>query len=90
MGASCSQPLINGFGVTSRGKDVKWGLSLKSRGKDFLRKDRLVFMLGVWAKAGGSVVQLVRVSDCTPPTLVRFPGATREFSPRVNFQCRLS
>ena len=26
----------------------------------------------------------------TSPTQVRFPGAARDFSPRVNFQCRLS
>ena len=26
----------------------------------------------------------------TPPTQIRFPGAARDFSPRVNFQCRLS
>ena len=26
----------------------------------------------------------------TPPTRVRFPGAARDFSPRVNFLCRLS
>ena len=26
----------------------------------------------------------------TPQTKLRFPGAARDFSPRVNFQCRLS
>ena len=26
----------------------------------------------------------------TPPTQVRFPGAARDFSPRINFQFRLS
>ena len=26
----------------------------------------------------------------TSPSQVRFPGAARDFSPRVNFQCRLS
>ena len=26
----------------------------------------------------------------TPPTQVRFPGAATDFSPKVNFQCRLS
>ena len=27
---------------------------------------------------------------CTLPTQVRFPGTARDFSPRINFQCRLS
>ena len=39
---------------------------------------------------GGDVAQLVEYRTGTPPTQVRFPGAARDFSPRVNFQCRLS
>ena len=38
----------------------------------------------------GNVAQLVEHQTVTPPTQVRFPGAARDFSPRVNFQCRLS
>ena len=36
------------------------------------------------------VAHLVEHRTGTSPTQVRFPGATREFSPTVNFQCRLS
>ena len=39
---------------------------------------------------GGDVVQLVGHRTGTPLTQVRFPSAARDFSPRVNFQCRLS
>ena len=38
----------------------------------------------------GEVAQLVEHRTGTSPTQVRFPGAARDFSPRVNFQCRLS
>ena len=39
----------------------------------------------------GDVAQLVREHRTDPlPTQVRFPGAVRDFSPRVKFQCRLS
>ena len=38
----------------------------------------------------GDVAQLVEHGTGTPQTPVRFPGAARDFSPRVNFQCRLS
>ena len=41
-------------------------------------------------REGGDVVQLVEHRTDTPLTQVRFPGAARDFSPRVNFQCRLS
>ena len=34
--------------------------------------------------------QLVEHRTGKPQTLIRFPGATSDFSPRVNFQCRLS
>ena len=36
------------------------------------------------------VAQLVEHQAGTPPTQVRFPGAARDFSARVNCQCRLS
>ena len=39
---------------------------------------------------GGDVAHLVDHRTGTPLTQVRFPGAARNFSPRVNFQCRLS
>ena len=39
---------------------------------------------------GGDVAQLVEHRTVTPLTQVRFPGAARDFSPIVNFQCRLS
>ena len=38
----------------------------------------------------GDVAQLVERRTGTPLTQVRFHGATRDFSPRVNFRCRLS
>ena len=38
----------------------------------------------------GDVAQLVEHRPGTPLTQVRIPGAARDFSPRVNFQCRLS
>ena len=38
----------------------------------------------------GDVGQLVEHRTDTPPTKVRFPGAARDFSPRVNFKCRLT
>ena len=39
---------------------------------------------------GGGVAQLVERQTGTPLRQVRFLGAARDFSPRVNFQCRLS
>ena len=39
---------------------------------------------------GGNVAQLVEYRTGTPPTQVRIRGASRDFSSRVNFQCRLS
>ena len=39
---------------------------------------------------GGDVTQLVEHQTSLLPTQVRFPSAARDFSPRVNFQCRLS
>ena len=39
---------------------------------------------------GGDVAQLVEHRTVTPLTQVRFPGAAKDFLPRVNFQCRLS
>ena len=37
-----------------------------------------------------TIGQLAQHRTDTPLTQVRFPGAERDFSPRVNFQCRLS
>ena len=43
-----------------------------------------------WGGGGeGGVAQLVEPRTGTLPTQVRFPSAARDFSPRVNFQCRL-
>ena len=39
---------------------------------------------------GGDVARLVDRRIGTPLRQVRFPGAARDFSPRVEFQCRLS
>ena len=41
----------------------------------------------VWV---GDVAQLVQRRTGTPLAQVRLPGAAGDFSPRVNFQCRLS
>ena len=38
----------------------------------------------------GDVAQFVERRTGTSPTQVRFPGAARDLSPRVNFQYRLS
>ena len=46
-------------------------------------------MQRVSAFVGGDVAQLVEHHTGTLPTHVRFLGAARDFSPRVNFQCRL-
>ena len=39
---------------------------------------------------GGDVVQFVERRTVMPLMQVRFPGAARDFLPRVNFQCRFS
>ena len=41
-------------------------------------------------KTDGDVAHLVEHRTGTPLRLVRFPGAARDFSPRVDFQYRLS
>ena len=38
----------------------------------------------------GDVAHLVEHRTGMLPMQVRFPGAAKDFSPRVNFQCRLS
>ena len=38
----------------------------------------------------GDVAWWVQHQTVTPLTLVRLPGTARDFSPRLNFQCRLS
>ena len=49
---------------------------------------------GVFAFSGYlrdvNVAELVERRTDTPPTQVRFPDTARDFSPTVNFQCRLS
>ena len=42
------------------------------------------------ATDGWDVAQLVERQTHMLPTQVRFPGVARDFSSRVNFQCRLS
>ena len=41
-------------------------------------------------RSGGDVAQSAEHRTVTPLRLVGFPGAARDFSPRINFQCRLS
>ena len=41
-------------------------------------------------ETGGDVAQLVEHRTDTPRTQVRFPGAARDFSSRVNFECKFS
>ena len=41
-------------------------------------------------KGGGDAAQPVQRRTVRSLTQVRFPRTAREFSPRVNFQCRLS
>ena len=57
-----------------------WLLQAHSRGQG--RSSGLI--------TGGDVAQLVERRTGTPLTKVRFLGAARDFSSRVNFQCRLS
>ena len=46
-----------------------------------------IILPGVSAERGGNVARLVEYRTGTSATQVRFPGAARDFSPRVNFQC---
>ena len=46
--------------------------------------------IDVWSSVFGDVAQLVKCRTGTLLTQVRFPSAARDFSPKVNFQCRLS
>ena len=41
-------------------------------------------------KLVGNVAWLVERRTGTPLRQIRFPGAARDFSPKVKFQCRLS
>ena len=64
------------------GRTVVRGLDCRGRGvadKQFWNRD----------SRGGDVVQSVEHRTGTLPTQVRFPGAAKDFSPRVNCQCRL-
>ena len=51
---------------------------------------QLLFGSLVRNETSRDVAQLVERRTGTPLTQVRFPGAARDFSPRVNFRCRLS
>ena len=50
------------------------------------QNDVLVLVLST---EGGDVAQLVRASDRHAADASLIPSAARDFSPRVNFQCRL-
>ena len=60
-------------------------------------QSRVVQCWGSWPRGGpetgdaggGDVAQLVERRTGTPLTQVRFPGAARDFSARVNFYCTL-
>ena len=64
----------------------------------FLRRLELIliqwwrFFSHMYSKntAGGGVAQLVEHQTGKPLKQIWFPGATQDFSPRINFQCRLS
>ena len=51
--------------------------------------DFYFFLFFKAATGGGDVAQSVEHRTGTLPTQNRFPGVARDFSPRVNFQCRL-
>ena len=62
-----------------------------------LNQTKVVFekRAGPWGRVhlhqmGGDVAQLVQHWTGTPLMQVWFPDVARDFSPRVNFQCRLS
>ena len=48
----------------------------------------MLISLSEW-RGGGDVAQLVERRTGTALEQVRFPGAARDFSPRINVQCRL-
>ena len=48
------------------------------------------FVVCLFFSQGWGCSSLVEHRTVTPLTQVRFPGAAGDFSPRVNFQCRLS
>ena len=50
----------------------------------------LLLSIDVWSSVFGNVAQLLKRRTGTLLTQVRFPSAARDFSPKVNFQCRLS
>ena len=57
----------------------------------------MVLVATVWFSSlilcWGGIVQLVKHPTENPGAILtqaQFPGAARDFSPRVNFQCRLS
>ena len=57
---------------------------------DLVISDLLFLFFTDITSRDGDVAQLVEHGIGTPLTRVRFPGAARDFSPRVNSQCKLS
>ena len=55
----------------------------------YTERRRFYHMTGA-GRGGGNAAQLVEHRTGTPPTQAGFFGAARDFSPRANFQCRLS
>ena len=51
---------------------------------------QVIKYVGLSIPSSGDVAQLVQRQTGTPLTQVRFPSEERDFSPKVNFQCRLS
>ena len=52
------------------------------------QQQRTLYPISIQTRVGCS--SLIEHRTVTPLTQFRFPGAARDFSPRVNFQCRLS
>ena len=70
---------------------VGWGFSVCGGGEGAEGLPSATIMTIRRRTLSGDVAQLVERPTGTPPLRqVRFPGAARDFSARVNFQCRLS
>ena len=66
-------------------------MKLHTKGRQRNQKDRLrVIIQSAQLNGGGDVAQFLERQTGTPLTQVRLPGAARDFSPEVNFQCGLS
>ena len=72
----------------TRGSRLRRGTSCMSQAEDLVSTARL--FLAITTSRGGDVAQLVELASGMPLTLVQFPDEARDFSPRVNCQCRLS